>query len=78
MVMSLDLLVFGHKAKYWTNWNFDLMVALDGNGVTKVITVNPEGGLNVCRKFHCNPSNSCWDILFKTTNVNLVVVLEKR
>lgn len=33
--------------------------------------------MNVCTKFHCNPSKSCWDILVKATNVNLMVMLEE-
>ncbi len=31
--------------------------------INKVITVHPEGNMNVWTTFHHNPSNSCWDIL---------------
>ncbi len=30
--------------------------------ITKVITVYPEGTMNVCTKFHDSLLNSCWDI----------------
>lgn len=32
-------------------------------GKTKVIRLHPLETMNVCTKFHCNPSNSCWAIL---------------
>lgn len=35
------------------------------------------GGLNVCSKFRGNPSDSCYDILLKTTSLNLKVALEE-
>lgn len=37
---------------------------------TKLITIHPEGDINVCSKFHGNPFNSRGDISLKTTNVN--------
>lgn len=43
---------------------------------TKVITIHHKGEINVCTKFPGNPSD-CWDILLKTTNVNLLVVQEE-
>ncbi len=55
--MSLMLQVFGHKPKYWTNWNFDLemkQMKLDEKlkEITKVITIYPEGSMNGCTQFH--------------------------
>ncbi len=43
-----------------------------------MITIYPEGAIDVCTKFHGNPSNICLDISLKTTNVNLMAVLEKK
>ncbi len=45
---------------------------------TKGITVHPDGGMNVWTKFHDNPSNSCWDISLKTTNVHLLGALQEK
>ncbi len=36
-----------------------------------------QGNMNVWTKFHRNPSNSCQDISFKATNVNLMVALQE-
>ncbi len=33
--------------------------------------------MNVCTTFHDKPSNSCWDIAFKTTNGNLMLALKE-
>lgn len=46
--MSFVLEVLSHKAKYWKNFNFYLMVALE------VMS----GDLNVCAKFHGKSSSS--------------------
>ncbi len=57
-----------------TNSNFDLTMVIEGKKVIKILkilTVN----MNLCNKFHGNPSSSCPDISLKTTNVNLIVVL---
>ncbi len=43
-----------------------------------LITVHPDGNVNVGNKFHGNPFSCCQDISLKTTNVNLMVVLEER
>ncbi len=57
------------KIFYWVSENFDLLVALE----EKVFTIHPPDTMNVCSKFHDNPSNSCQDILLKNKNVNLMV-----
>ncbi len=60
--MSLVLQVFSHKPKYWTNYSFDLMMALDEKspGLSSsaiiwlkfyVITIHPEGDMSVCTKW---------------------------
>ncbi len=33
--------------------------------------------MNVCTKVHGDPAGSLWDILPKTTNVNLMLALEE-
>lgn len=35
-------------------------------------------GMNVCSKFHGNPSNSSWDISIKNKNDNSMVALEEK
>lgn len=60
-----------NKLKYWTYWNFDLMVTLEE---TKVIAVYPEWFMNVCRNFYGNPSNSCCDISLKTTRITIFIL----
>ncbi len=71
--MPLVLEVFDHKPKDWTNLNFDL-TALDVQ-----CYCNLSGGdMNVCIRLHRNPSNSCQDVLHKTTNVNLMVAPEEK
>ncbi len=79
MGMSLGLQVFGHKPKYWTKINFDLLVELDEGiwGHQSYYFDVPEGDMNMCIKFHGNPSNTFWDISLKTTNVNLLVAVEE-
>lgn len=44
--------------------------------MTNVIAAHPEGIINVRSDFRRNPSDSCWGISIKTTNVNLMVALE--
>lgn len=81
MGMSLVLQVVGKKKKkkkYWTNLNFDLMMAFDGNWSVPVIIIHPEGDLNVSTEFNGIAFNSCWDIWFKTTNVHLKVALKEK
>ena len=34
-----------------------------------MMTIHPEGNMNVCTKFKSNPSHCFWDVWFKTTNV---------
>ncbi len=34
--------------------------------------------MNVCTKFHGNPSNSFWDNLLKTKNLNLTMAPEEK
>lgn len=41
------------------------MMALD-----KKIAIHPEGNMNIYTKCHGNQSNSCRDVLLKTTNVS--------
>ncbi len=59
MGMSLVLQVYRYKRevldkmKYWPD---------GGQTVTNVITIHPEGNMNVWTKFNGNPSNSGWDI----------------
>ena len=43
-------------------------------GVTRVNTSHPEGDMNVCSKYHRNPSSSCLDISLKNKNVNLILL----
>lgn len=68
--MSLFLLVFGHRPKNWTNWNFDLitrevdhnlnlMVALQKfQMITKVYCIYNFRTMNVCSNFLANPSST--------------------
>ncbi len=44
---------------------------------TKVTPIHPED-ISGCNKCHDNPSNSCWNILFQTSNVNLMATLEEK
>ncbi len=75
-LMGMSVLqVFSHKPKYWTNWNFDQMMALDEKLND---TVHPEGTMNVFTIFHSNPFKSCQDISLKAKNVNLIVELEEK
>lgn len=50
-------------------------MALEKNLVN---TIHPESNTNVWTRFYGNPSNSSGEILLKTTNVNLVSVLDKQ
>ncbi len=50
----------------------------DEVGITKVISIPTESHMNLCTKFHGNPSNSCQDISLQTTNFKLMVVLEEK
>ncbi len=43
--------------KVWDEIIFDLMVAVDG--ITKVVTIHPEGGVHVCTKFNANSLQQC-------------------
>lgn len=54
MSLFCRFLAFGHKPKYRKTKHFDLMMV---PGV-KVITVPPEGDVNVCNKFHGSPSKT--------------------
>ena len=42
------------------------------------VTMYPEVDYKVWTNFQSYPSHACWDISLKTTNVNLMVVLEKK
>lgn len=55
--MTLVLQVFGHKPKFCTNSNFDLMVK--NQWITRVIRIPPVATMNVFIKFHGNPSYNC-------------------
>lgn len=44
-------------------------------GINKVITIVPEGKINVWTSFYYNLSDSCQDISQQNTNVNLLVAL---
>ncbi len=46
-------------------------------GMTKDITIVPEGDMNVCTKFHGNPLNGRQNISLKVKYVNLTVALQK-
>lgn len=50
----------------WTNENFGLIMT-KSSGITKVITIHPEGNMNVWSKFH-NPSIRYQDFSLKTQN----------
>lgn len=69
----LVLQVFGHKSQYWTNWKFDLTMALDEKLRYNINNIENEKiiTINVFIKFYCNPFNSCPDTSLKTTNVAL-------
>lgn len=65
MEMSLVLQLFD---QYWTKWNFELItVPNEKSESPNTLQFIPRGGMNVCSEFHGNPSNSCWDILLRTT-----------
>ena len=49
---------------------------MGGYRMTKVITIHPEGDINVCAKFHGNPSDA--ETFHSESNVNLMAVLEER
>ncbi len=55
MGMSVVLLEFSHKAEYWGNYNFDLMMMLEEKSFIASYSV---GNMNGCIKFKGNPSNS--------------------
>lgn len=40
--------------------------------------IDPEGRMNVWTKCQGHPFISCWDILLKTTNVNTMIMFERR
>ncbi len=44
------------------------MMLDEKSGVTKVITIHPEGDINVCTNCDTDPSQSCWDISVWTTD----------
>ncbi len=54
MEMALDLQVFCLKSKYWTNSNFEQMVAVAGK--SEVITGHPDLNTNVCTIKFCGKS----------------------
>ncbi len=61
------------KPKFWTNRNFDLMVALSEKWRAH------QSEYNSCWMGHERLTvNSCWDISLKTTNVSLPVALEEK
>lgn len=60
-------------SKYWTNRDLDLMVALNGKMITKLIIIHPSGDLDVSPRFHGDPFNSHWDYSLKADNVNRMV-----
>ena len=73
MWLSSVLQVFWHKLKYFTNLNFDLMMAQGDHQ-----SYNNSSWRDMSAKCHGNPSDSC--LLYfsrKTTNVNLMVALEE-
>lgn len=65
--------IFGHKSKKSTN--YELIIVLD-NGITKVITVHPKGGMNMCQ--HTIQGNPAYHITLKNNSVNLVLMLEEK
>lgn len=50
---------------------------MESQGIAKISTVNTEGDMNVCTEFNLNKFKCSQDILFKSTNINLIVVPEK-
>ncbi len=56
---SLVLQVFGHKHINMLTWWWRYMKS---QRIIRVITVPPEGNMNVWTTLHHNPYNSCWDI----------------
>lgn len=53
------------------------MVQDEKSGIIKMITIHPEGVINVCSNFHGKPSNNRQDISLLYKNVNLMVVKGK-
>lgn len=75
------LISTGHKSKNWTNWNFDLKMALDEKRSLKVIQfiliiIYPLGTIHV-QMCQINPFNSCWGTSLSTQNVNVMVALQE-
>lgn len=40
----------GHILMWWCE--------MESKGIAKVVTIHPEGNMNVCTTFYCNPSNN--------------------
>ncbi len=49
---------------------------MKSQGITKVTTIHSEGDMNVCNKFHDNPSSISQDTSLKT--INIMVALEEK
>lgn len=74
--MSVQHFMQLHETNVKLSENFILLVDLKGSQRTKVIY--PQWTLNICSKFHGNPSNSCEDISLWTASVNLTVALREK
>lgn len=60
---------------YSSSWGGDKCVyQLSWTSIHPLCTMN----MNMCTKCHCNPSDSSWDISIKSTNVNLMLVLQEK
>ncbi len=66
--MRLVLQVSDHESKYWTNCNFNPMMAQEEK-LREVIAIHPQGDINVSTKYH-GKFGTEKDFSLKTTNVN--------
>lgn len=77
-VMDYWTIIFCHillVLLHWSCWAIEFHVGMNEvclsvyqrclmeiQSITRVIAIHHETDLNVCPKYHCNPSNSCWVI----------------
>lgn len=72
LAVLLDWQLFGKE------WGKCMMVVDEKSGISKGITIQLKGNINVCTIFQSNLSSSRWNISIITINVNLMVALEER
>lgn len=58
LLLKLDRVLMRNQ-----NWGFQLMIIIMFDKA-KVIALYPEGEMNICTKFHGNPSKGYWDICY--------------